>query len=470
VTDAIRECVEKAGITGTNTVISVSGREAIVKRVPLPKVTAKELGDAIQLEAEHHIPFAIDDVFLDYQVVSQSANAMSVVLVATKKVKVLEYVAAVEAAGLDAVGVDLDAFAMQNQFELSSGGDGADAVALIDIGASVMKTNVIQGGACIFARDVPFGGNNYTDAIAQRLSISVEMAEAAKQGREVGVNWDDLVPALEAVSRELSLEVQRTFDYFASTAESERIGKIVLSGGCAKLTGLDDFLGSSWGVPVELARPFQGIEHDAAQFAEEDPEQIGPVLAVAVGLALRRRETSQHDQVNLALHDQAAAPTQQWWRELNLGVLLVDPGRSRADHRWLVAQHVAESRRLTAGSRTTDASSSGSAIIAAGQRYRRSGRARAALNAIETVAEPGPAGSPLDAMADTLPRLWLTVGRAGPSLRIAGTTYSSVALSDFMANLKASVRFKDVDLLDAKQDLTKSPRTITFEVSCRFEI
>ncbi len=288
VSDAIKECVEKAGVAGTSAVISVSGREAIVKRVPLPKVTAKELGDAIQLEAEHHIPFAIDDVFLDYQVVSQSANAMSVVLVATKKVKVLEYVAAVEAAGLDAVVVDLDAFAIQNQFEQSTPGDGNDAVALIDIGASVMKTNVIHGGACIFARDVPFGGNNYTDAIAQRLGISTEMAEAAKQGREVGVNWDDLVPALETVSRELSLEVQRTFDYFASTAESERIGKIVLSGGCSKLTGLDDFLGSSWGVPVELARPFQGIEHDAAQFADEDAEQIGPVLAVAVGLALRR--------------------------------------------------------------------------------------------------------------------------------------------------------------------------------------
>ncbi|HSE45775.1 MAG TPA: type IV pilus assembly protein PilM, partial [Gemmatimonadales bacterium] len=255
VTDAIKECVEKAGITGTSAVISVSGREAIVKRVPLPKVTPKGLGDAIQLEAEHHIPFAIDDVFLDYQVVSQSANAMSVVLVATKKVKVLEYVAAVEAAGMDAVVVDLDAFAVQNQFELSSPDDGADAVALIDIGASVMKTNVIHGGACIFARDVPFGGNNYTDAIAQRLGIPVEQAEAAKRGHEVGVNWDDIVPALEAVSRELSLEVQRTFDYFASTAESERIGKIVLSGGGAKLTGIEDVLASSWGVPVELAQP-----------------------------------------------------------------------------------------------------------------------------------------------------------------------------------------------------------------------
>ena len=288
VTDAIRECIEKAGITGTSVIISVSGREAIVKRVPLPKVTAKELGDAIQLEAEHHIPFAIDDVFLDYQVVSQSANAMSVVLVATKKVKVLEYVAAVEAAGLDAVVVDLDAFAIQNQFELSSPGDGTDAVALIDIGASVMKTNVIRGGASIFARDVPFGGHNYTLAIAQRLNIPFEKAEAAKQGQEVGVSWDDLVPALEAVSRDLSLEVQRTFDYFASTAESERIARIVLSGGCARLAGIDEFLSSSWGVPVEIARPLEHIEYEGAEFTAEELEQAAPVLAVAVGLGLRR--------------------------------------------------------------------------------------------------------------------------------------------------------------------------------------
>src|SRR6266404_742722 len=157
VTDAIKECVEKAGISGTSAVISVSGREAIVKRVPLPKVTAKELGDAIQLEAEHHIPFAIDDVFLDYQVVGESANGMSVVLVAVKKVKVLEYVAAVEQAGLEALVVDLDAFAIQNQFELNHPEPADEAVALIDIGATVMKTNVVRGGTSVFARDVPFG-------------------------------------------------------------------------------------------------------------------------------------------------------------------------------------------------------------------------------------------------------------------------------------------------------------------------
>ena len=289
VTEAIKECVEKAGVKSTSAVISISGREGITKRVPLPKVAVKDLGDAIALEAEHHIPFAVDDVFLDYQVVGESGNTMDVMLVAVKRVKVLEYVAAVEDAGLQAVVVDLDDFAIQNQFELNNpGADASEAVALIDIGASIMKTNVVRGGSSIFARDVPFGGHNYTDAIAQRLSIPFEKAEAAKHGQSVGVNWDDMVPALEAVSRELSLEVQRTFDYFASTTESERIGKIVLSGGCARLAGLDEFLSSSWGIPVELARPFQAIEVDAGRFPADEMERMGPFLAVAVGLGLRK--------------------------------------------------------------------------------------------------------------------------------------------------------------------------------------
>src|SRR5215472_8861361 len=127
VSDGIRECVDRAGITTTAAVVSVSGRDSIVKRVPLPKVSPKELEDAILLEAEHHIPFAIDEVFLDYQVVGETANSMSVVLVATKKLKVLEYVAAVEAAGFDATVVDLDAFAVQNQYELNNPEDGKEA-------------------------------------------------------------------------------------------------------------------------------------------------------------------------------------------------------------------------------------------------------------------------------------------------------------------------------------------------------
>ena len=117
VADAIRKCVHDAGIQTRVAVISIAGRDAITKRVLLPRMSARELADAIMLEAEHHIPYALDEVFVDYQVVRESVNTMDVLLVAVKRLKVLERVAAVEAAGLEAAIVDLDALAMQNQFE-----------------------------------------------------------------------------------------------------------------------------------------------------------------------------------------------------------------------------------------------------------------------------------------------------------------------------------------------------------------
>ncbi|PYN62650.1 MAG: pilus assembly protein PilM [Candidatus Rokuibacteriota bacterium] len=286
VADAIRSAVAKAGVSGKETVIAICGRELIIKKIQIPEVPPRDVHDVVQLEAEHHIPFAIDEVFLDYHGVGKHDSLLDLILVAVKKSKVLEYAAVVEQAGLRPSIVDVDSFALGNQFELNYPDDRHEAVALIDIGASFMKTNVVRGGSTIFARDIPFGGNNYTQAIAQQLKVPFEQAEAAKLGRDVGVRWEAVVPALEAVSRELSLEVQRTFDYFASTAESERIGRIVLAGGCSLLPGLNDYLSSNWGIPVELARPFERIEVDP-QYTE-DVNAAGPALAVAVGLALRR--------------------------------------------------------------------------------------------------------------------------------------------------------------------------------------
>ncbi|MGH7389099.1 MAG: type IV pilus assembly protein PilM [Candidatus Rokuibacteriota bacterium] len=284
IASAIREAVSMAGVRSRDAVIGVSGRELIIKKVQIPEVPARELHDAVQLEAEHHIPFAIDEVFLDYHVVGTREGVMDLILVAVKKSKVTEYTAVVEDAGFAPVVVDVDGFALGNQFELNHPESRGEAVALIDIGASTMKTNVVRGGASIFARDIPFGGNNYTQAIAQHLHVPLEQAEAAKVGRDVGIAWDAIVPALEAVSRELSLEIQRTFDYFASTADSERIGKIVLAGGCSQLPGLADYLSSTWGIAVDVARPFERV--DVGDFAET-VAAAGPSLAVAVGLGLR---------------------------------------------------------------------------------------------------------------------------------------------------------------------------------------
>ena len=121
-------------------------------------------------------------MFLDYQVMGESANSMSVLLVATKKVKVLEYVSVSRTRASRRASSTSTRSPSRTSTSSSAPSDGTEAVALIDIGASVMKTNVIHGGASVFARDVPFGGNNYTDAIAQRLGIPVDRAEAAKRG------------------------------------------------------------------------------------------------------------------------------------------------------------------------------------------------------------------------------------------------------------------------------------------------
>jgi type IV pilus assembly protein PilM len=280
---AIRQAVADAGITATDAVIGICGRELIIKKIEIPEVPANELAGAIQLEAEHHIPFAADEVFLDHHVVGRRGNVMDLILVAVKKAKVVEYAGVVEDAGLVPVVVDVDGFAVENQYELNVPERDAESVALIDIGATVMKTNVMRGGTSIFARDIPFGGNRYTEAIASACSLSFEQAEAAKLGN--GGDPATIATAVESVSRELALEVQRTFDYFASTAESHRIAKIVLSGGCAQLPGLTEYLTSTWGVPVETAQPFTRI--DPGRYAD-DVAAAAPSLAVAVGLALRR--------------------------------------------------------------------------------------------------------------------------------------------------------------------------------------
>ncbi len=283
---AIKDAVAKSGAKGTDATIGICGRELIIKKVQIPAVPPKELADAVQLEAEHHIPFAIDEVFIDSQVVGEHDGNLDLILVAVKKSKVMEYVTVVQEAGFAPVIVDVDSFALGNQFELNQPEAADEAVALIDIGASVMKTNVVRGGVTIFARDIPFGGNQYTQAIASRLGVPFEQAEAAKVGKDESLDHEAVAPAIDEISHELSLEVQRTFDYFASTAESERIGKIVLAGGCSQVAGLGEYLASNWGIPVEVARPFDHIAVDEPY--ADAVATAGPALAVAVGLGLRR--------------------------------------------------------------------------------------------------------------------------------------------------------------------------------------
>jgi type IV pilus assembly protein PilM len=263
----------------------MSGGAVIAKRVTLPKMSEAELSESIRWEAEQHIPFDIEDVELDFQVLRQDGPQLEVMLVAVKKGKVQSYVDAVAEAGLNVLLADVDVFALETQYEHNFQGE-RDVVALVNIGHETTNTNILQGGQNVYARDIFVGGKQYSTTIAQRFDLSLPDADALVRGKEGSVSWAEIEPVLDLVSQELGQEIQRTLDYFGTTAEHERIQRIFLSGGCALIPGLQDFLSSQWGIEVSPADPFKRVKLTAG-LNPDAVKKLAPLATVATGLAMR---------------------------------------------------------------------------------------------------------------------------------------------------------------------------------------
>jgi len=267
---------------------AVSGHSVIVKRVPMPLMSEEELYDRVQMEASQHIPFDIADVNLSYQLLEATDNQMDVLLVAVKKDKILNHTNVLAQAGKTPVVVDIDAFALQNCFEINYDPDPGQVVALLNIGASVMNINIVRGSTPLFTRDVSVGGNQYTDALQKELDLSFEDAEKLKMGgTHAGVSEEQRTAILRSVSDILILEIQKTFDFFRATASGENIRRILVAGGTARVPGLLDLLREEFAMPVEELYPFRKIGVTPGQFDESQLRDMAPRLAIAVGLALR---------------------------------------------------------------------------------------------------------------------------------------------------------------------------------------
>src|ERR1700720_4302996 len=252
VANAISKIFDAQKIKTKNVATSVSGHSVIVKRVPLPLMTEEELYERIPSEASQHIPFDIADVNLSYQLLESMDAQMDVLLVAVKKDKILNHTNVLAQAGKTPVVVDIDAFGLQNCFEMNYEPDAGQTVALLNIGASVMNINIVRGGIPLFTRDVSVGGNQYTDALQKELDLSYEDAEKLKKGEDIaGVAEERRGTILRSVTDILVLEIQKTFDFFRATASGESIQKIVVAGGRGRVPGLLDVLGQDLGVPVE---------------------------------------------------------------------------------------------------------------------------------------------------------------------------------------------------------------------------
>ncbi len=288
VAGAISQIFETQSVKTKNVATSVSGHSVIVKRVTLPMMTEEELYDRIQSEASQHIPFDIADVNLDYQLLDSVEGQMDVLLVAVKKDKILNHTNVLAQAGKNSMIVDIDAFALQNCFEVNYDPDPGQTIALLNVGASVMNINIIHGGFPLFTRDVSVGGNQYTDALQKELDLSFDDAERLKKGEAIaGVAEEHRATILRSVTDVLILEIQKTFDFFRATASGASIQRIVVAGGSARVPGLTDVLKDEFAVPVEEMYPFRKIVINPSKHNEEQIRTLAPRLAIAVGLALR---------------------------------------------------------------------------------------------------------------------------------------------------------------------------------------
>ncbi len=296
VVEAIRNLVHMEKIKTKEVATAISGQSVIVKKIRVPDMTDKELAENIQWEAEQHIPFELSDVNIDFQRLpptgisgANADNQIDVLLVAARKSKVDDYINLLVESGLLPVVVDTDIFALENEFEVNNE-IGDEIVALVDIGASTTNINILKGNITLFQRDIAIGGNKYTAAIRKELNVSYAQAESLKLGVgfDATIGKKDILPLMVTVSEEICEEIQRSLEFFRSTTSDAGIEKMVISGGCTRIKGFDQFLSNQLGLPVELSNPFRNVQYSEKTFDPEYLQTMAPVAAVGVGLALRR--------------------------------------------------------------------------------------------------------------------------------------------------------------------------------------
>jgi len=291
VSNAISSIFNEHKIKTTKIAAGVNGHSVIVKNIVLPQMSNAELQESFAWHAEEHIPFDITDVTLDYHVTGSTDEALHVLLAACKRDKVANLKQAIQLAGKQPAVIEVDAFALQNCYEMNYDPQPNQVVALLNIGAGTTNINILNGSRSVFTRDATFGGNQYTSLLQKELGLTFEQAEQIKRGMPLPESVEDrnITPILETVSDILALEVQKTMDFYRATVEDggSAVEKILVSGGGSKLKGLVDFLSRRFEIPVEIFDPFRKIKVDARGFDPEYMREVVPEMAIAVGLALR---------------------------------------------------------------------------------------------------------------------------------------------------------------------------------------
>lgn len=297
VSDALKRCHQRLGSSIRNLAMALPNAAVISKKILVPAGQREEdLELQVETEANQYIPFSLDEVNLDFQVVGPAPNNpedVEVMIAASRKDKIEDRVAAAEAAGLKAVVMDVDIFASQAAFELIGSqfpDKGKDQnIAIVDVGASTMNVNILRNGQSIYMREQPFGGNQLTQEIQNKFGFTADEAEAAKRAGGLPENYESEV--LQPFMDTLALEIARALQFFFTSTQFNQVHHIVLSGGGAAIPGLDEAVAKRTQVSTVIGNPFANMAL-SSKIKPKNLTQDAPSLMVACGLAMRRFDPS----------------------------------------------------------------------------------------------------------------------------------------------------------------------------------
>lgn len=293
-TQKVKALFRGTGLQRNAVVTSLSGHATIVKKVTLPTMEEAELRELIHDEASKYLPFDnMDDVNYDFQILGQNEynpSQMEVVLVAAKKDVIESFTEAIENAGLTVMIMDVDTFSMETTYEANYDFDPTDTVVMVNIGASITNINVVKGSMSVFTRDFTLAGNSITEAVQSSQNLTFDAAEAMKiKGPEADeITRGAFRESLLSYADPICTEIERSVDYFRSTSGGDNVKKILLSGGVAAIPGIAADLTQRLGIETEILNPFRSIEYNKKVLNAERIDEIRPIAAVAVGLALRK--------------------------------------------------------------------------------------------------------------------------------------------------------------------------------------
>lgn len=292
VAQAVEKAVKRSGTRYKHVAVAVPAAHVITKVIKMPaNLTDQERQLQIELDAERYVPYPLNEVNLDFQVLGISeANPeeADVLIAACRKEIVDDYLAVVQTPGLTPAVVDVETYAMENAYSLIAehlpGGGMEKTVAMMDVGANATTVNVIHNNNSVYTRDHVFGGRQLTEEIQRRYGLSYEEAGLAKKQGGLPDNYqaDVLRPFMEALSQ----EVQRALQFFYSSTPFNKVDQILLAGGCAQIPGIEELVAARTGIPTLVANPFSGMAFSSG-IKSASIHKEAPSLMIACGLALR---------------------------------------------------------------------------------------------------------------------------------------------------------------------------------------